>query len=1115
MRIAVLGPVTASTDDGTPLAVGGPRVRALLALLALEAGSPVPVPRLMDVIWGRDRPADVTNALHTLVKRLRQACGRDTVAARSGGYVLAVAPGDVDAHRFAALTAHARQQAADNLLDEAVRTLDLALAQWSGPALADLAGQGALAAVAHRLDEARLGAVELLADCRHALGRDAESVADLTAHAATDPLRESLIARLMVALTAAGRRSQALALYQNTRETLAEELGIDPGEELATTYLDILREESPALAQAKSALPEAAPQPGPRAPLPRALTSFVGRERELDAISTLVPYTPLLTLTGPGGSGKTRLAVEAATALAARFPDGVRLVELAGVTDSALVDGAALAALDIRDDNREPDDTRTVAEVIADALVRKRMLLILDNCEHVLAGVAQLVETLLRLCPDGRILATSREPLDVPGERLLPVPALALAPFDADLEQTAQSSAVRLFTDRAAAVRPGFVLDTGNCAAVSAICHELDGLPLALELAATRMRALTPADLAAGLADRFGLLAAGPRTAAPRHRSLRAVVEWSWDLLTDGERDLARRLSVFAGGLTAETAREVYGPGAVATLASLVDKSFVHWDGARYRMLETIRAFAGEDLAASGGLAEAALRQATFVAGLVEKAEPALRTAGQPQWIARLAAEHDNCVTALDWAVRTGEAALALRVFGSMSWYLLLRGLRVELSTWRDRVLSLVPDGPPPGLASAYLAAAHAADLQDYLDPERWDGLSAPAGRFAEMYRRAVQEARKPHPMFTIVMALYDPGSAGQRASEQLSGLVGSSDPWLSANALLLRGGARINEGDYALAETDLTKAVDGFRAVGDTHRLIRALLTLAIVQMRGSGPGSPDSLLDEAVALIERWSEGSEAVATLAWAAHLRYWGGDLDGADAVLAMARARLGPGLPAAVGITVWVTEADVLRERGDVAGALARYAAVFGAPDDADTARPDRAGGPADSATATVGAYPAATHRLAPHPVTDTAGEETPTGASASAGEIWGRAGYAMALLHSETGEGSQVEAAREQLAFAVTALRAAWHVPLLAATAVAAADLALALGEPETAATMLGAVATLFAERTGGPHSTRVRKQALGVLGPEAFAEVADVGAKLGAQGLYELLRTWRGWQEP
>ncbi|MCM2424974.1 BTAD domain-containing putative transcriptional regulator [Streptomyces sp. RKAG337] len=667
MWVALLGPVRVLRADGTPVNVGGPLVRTLLTLLAVEPGRTVPADQLVDALWGERTPANAANALQTLVKRLRAALGPELpIVAGSFGYALAIEPEDVDVQRFTRLAAQGRVALRRGDANSAAALLDEALELWRGPAPSEL----------RFLEDQRLDSVEARADAYLALGRAAELVRELAAAAAAQPLRESLAARLIRAQAAAGLRSEATETFERTRDLLAGELGVDP---------------SPALAEAlrSTMLPV-----GPPTNLRSRLTSFVGMDAEVVRTGALLDVTRLVTLVGPGGVGKTRLACEAAIRLADRWPSGSWLVELAPVTDGASVGSAILSALGVRDILEGDPSDQLVA-----VLTGKRLLLIVDNCEHLLQAVAPLIDGILARCPELTVLCTSREPLGVDGEMLCPVPPLALPPADATVAEAAGFPAVRLLTDRAVAVRPGFVLDKDNCADVCAICRRLDGLPLAIELAAARLRALSPARIAARLDDRFRLLTGGSRAVLPRHQTLRAVVAWRWESLTGPERELARRLSVFSGTATMDSAERVCGGDVLESLTSLVDKSLVETDGERYWMLETIRAYAAEELEAAGESTAVARTHADYFLDLVERAEPMLRTSEQADWIARLTVENDNCVAALDWAISAGDVERALRLCGALVWYWLLRGCRAEADLWLHRVLDLVDEDPPPAPA--------------------------------------------------------------------------------------------------------------------------------------------------------------------------------------------------------------------------------------------------------------------------------------------------------------------------------------------------------------------------------------------------------------------------------
>lgn len=517
MRFGVLGPLTvrigvgAGNDagDGAGAAVRVPeaKVRALLAVLLTHEGRPVPPDRLVEDLWGAEPPGKPANALQGKVSQLRRAIGRDRVVHGPAGYALDLTGAEVDADRFEQLVTRARSaapaRARADLLGEA-------LGLWRGAAYADFRDEPFVRTAVRRLEEQRLAALEERARARLDLGEHPQVAGELTALVARHPLRERLRLLQMRALYRAGRQAEALASYAELRALLAEELGADPGPEVSALRAAILRQD-PSL----NARTTPAPASPPAAPL-TSLTSLVGRDDAVHEVGRLLSTARLVTLTGAGGVGKTRLALAAAARLAdtcaSDFRDGVRLVELAGHrTDdpddiAEAVARQVASALGLRDDPATPG----AGDQLAAALRERRTLLILDNCEHVVEPVARLAERLLLAASGLRLLATSQEPLAVPGETVLPV------------EPLQQADAVRLFTERATAADPGFAAagpgsgpDTEAAKAVAAICRRLDGIPLALELAATRVRALGVHALAARLDDRFRVLTAG-RAARPR-----------------------------------------------------------------------------------------------------------------------------------------------------------------------------------------------------------------------------------------------------------------------------------------------------------------------------------------------------------------------------------------------------------------------------------------------------------------------------------------------------------------------------------------------------------------------------------------------------------------------
>ncbi|MEV7534244.1 ATP-binding protein [Streptomyces hydrogenans] len=617
----VLGPGRARRADGTEGPVRGARLAALFAALAAAGGRPVGAAALAARVWADDTtaPEDPGAALQALVARLRRTLGAGAVGSAPGGYRLAAAAEDIDLFRFERLAAEGAAALAAGEPERAAALLDEALGLWAGPALADLPDRATdplVVRVERRHAEARRD--RLAADV--ARGRAAAALAPLTALAGAHPLDEPLQALRIRALRDAGRAAEALAAYEEVRRTLADRLGADPGPELRALHERLLSGEGP----------EA---PGRRAPsLPARLTSFIGRDEELVALSGELTSARLVTLLGPGGVGKTRLALEAAEAYEG---DGtVHLAELASVREESEVPGAVLTALGARETMLRGSDGLLGGDPLSrlvEHCAGRRMLLILDNCEHVVGAAARLAEVVLARCPGVRVLATSREPLGVPGERSRPLGPLP------------EAAALRLLGERGAAARPGFEV-AGDLVSAREIVRRLDGLPLAIELAAARLRVLSARQIADRLDDRFRLLTSGARTVLPRQQTLRAVVDWSWELLDEPERAVLRRLAVFTGGCDLEAAEAVCagpeGADVLDVLAALVDKSLVvaapGERGMRFRLLETVGEYAAERLDEAGERAEAERAHLTHYRELARTRDPALRGPGQAAALALL-----------------------------------------------------------------------------------------------------------------------------------------------------------------------------------------------------------------------------------------------------------------------------------------------------------------------------------------------------------------------------------------------------------------------------------------------------------------------------------------------
>ncbi|MBA8951910.1 BTAD domain-containing putative transcriptional regulator [Actinomadura namibiensis] len=866
MRIGILGPVEV-TVSGRAVEVGGARLRALLTLLALEGGRPVPAERLIDALWEDAVPAAAPNALQSLVSRLRAAVGREHVESRPGGYRLAVPSGAVDAHDF-----EDRLRAARALADPAARAeaLRAALALWRGPALADAAGLAFAEGPAARLEGLRQAALEERVDADLELGRHAELIPELEALAAADPLREPLRGRLIRALYAAGRQADALAEYAAVKRELADALGVDPSPDLEALHLSVLRQD-PAL--------RAAPPPSPRAGgnLPARLTSFVGREEDLTRVRKLLAEERLVTLVGPGGAGKTRLAWEAGERARDDAADGVWFVGLAPVDDPAEVPAAVLAAMRPREvpllsaghGALVAGEAADPLDLLAGALADRAVLLILDNCEHLLDAAARLADRLLADCPDARILATSREPLGITGETLWPVGPLALPPAAAGPREAMASPAVRLLADRAAAVAPGFAVTDANVGHVVCVCRSLDGMPLAIELAAARLRSMTPAQVAARLDDRFRLLRSGSRTALPRHQTLRAVVEWSWDLLAAPERALWRRLAIFPGGATLEAAERVCAGGdldrdeVMDVLAALVDKSLVVLadadapHGPRYRMLETIRAYGLERLAEAGEEERFRLAHAGYFAALAEEAEPHLYRHEQLDWLARLAGDQDNLHAALRWATARRNAPLAVRFCAALGWYWFLTGRFRESGESVEAALAL-PD-PPADHTTALALAIAAITAMDNERRERqvadWlvraDRICADLGGVP------------PHPVLRLMTATLGMYLRGwdEESMSLADRLITDPDPWLSGLGHFVRGQMDHNFGRTEGLERRFAAARHRFREAGDRWGLSFALTALAEERGRHGDHHAAIALYEEALRLNDLLGGGAVAV--------------------------------------------------------------------------------------------------------------------------------------------------------------------------------------------------------------------------------------------------------------
>jgi predicted ATPase/DNA-binding SARP family transcriptional activator len=881
MQIGVLGPLEVEVD-GAAVEVAGGRLRTLLTRLAMDAGRPVDAAVLVDAVWGGDVPTDEANALQSLVSRLRRGLGDAAMVRQSGGgYLLAVAPDDVDAQRFTRLAQEGREALRAGQPARAVDLLDQAAGLWRGPALTDSIGAEFAGAAATRYDDLRVRAATDRLQALVELGRAAEAVADLEGLAREHPLDERIAALLMDALADQGRQAHALAAYTRIRDELAASLGVDPGSGLRDTHLRVLRGQSAVTADGRDG------QPVRRTNLRAPLSSFVGRDADALRLNQVLDRCRLVTLVGPGGAGKTRLATEVMATRLDTVDDGVWIVELAPVTDPGAVAQTVLGALGLRestmlDRTRTAPTSRDSLARLLDGLADREIAIVLDNCEHLIDAAARLADHLLAQCPGLRILATSREPLGIVGEELVGVAPLT-SPDSAEPLVALASPAVRLFLDRAAAVRRDGPLVDDDLPTVVEIVRRLDGLPLAIELAAARLRGLPLADVASRLDDRFRLLTGGSRTALPRHRTLRAVVEWSWELLSDPERLLLERVAVFPAGATPESAAAVCaGDGVEADdvldlLAQLVDKSLLQQHaglaGVRFRLLETIREYGLEQLAASGAATDLRLAHARFFADLVRRSEPALHGPDQLVWLRQLRDERDNVVAALGAYCDVGDASGALSIAVPSASLAMQLGDHAEAVGWLDSALAVPGEVDPElhAVASALHAVHQSASDADTPGVRDHTALLDEAA----VHLQSIDVARYP------MVAILRPVVAMFRHDPDLDRIVDESlaspDPWVAAVARVLRSGLADNVGDQAATQHHAELALEQFRVLGDRWGISTALCAVAQQHTYAGDHERAAEEYAEAIELIREIGSTEDESRALVWLADLRVRQGDI----------------------------------------------------------------------------------------------------------------------------------------------------------------------------------------------------------------------------------------------
>ncbi|MGN6869125.1 MAG: AfsR/SARP family transcriptional regulator [Solirubrobacteraceae bacterium] len=803
MQFQILGPLEVAEGDRL-LSLAGAQ-RSLLALLLLSANEVVSADRLIDELWGGQVPDSGRTALQVRVSQLRKALGAagERIGTRAPGYVLRVDRDELDLYVVERLISEA--DGAEPA--EAAAKLREALAMWRGAPLDDLSHESFAQTAIRRLEELRLAAFEKRIDADLALGRHASLVAELETLVEEHPLREHLHAQLMLALYRCERQADALAAFRRARRVLVDQLGIEPSAPLRQLEQAILRQEEsldlgatvapsgPSL----TAIPRTS-GPDPRAEwdaphnLPAPVSSFIGRERQLSELRQLLSRARVITLTGAGGVGKTRLALQLAANMLDGFDDGPWFVDLAPLTDAALVAAKLAGVLGVRE---QPGQT-SVESLVASCKTRQ-VLVILDNCEHVIGQAAKIADQLVRGCPRMLLLATSREPLAIEGEHLYRVPPLFVPPADADPSRLLTSDAVRLFADRARQHRSDFSVGRANAAVVGRLCRRLDGIPLAIELAAARLRTLSLEEIDNRLGERFRLLTGGHRVAAPRQQTLEALIDWSYDLLNPAERDMLELLSVFAGGFDLQSAEAVTGAGSDTALdvldriAALADKSLVQSDdpaSSRYRLLDTVRDYATAKLLARSETTARALRAAhrDHYLALAETAAPHLLGHGQTEWLDRLELEFDNLRAAISFSLKDANPDAALRLGRALCYFWLYRQPRAEGAAALCAALDR-PDAAEPTLTRGRALAA-AAILLTMITGE-YDAASARAQEALEIADALVDAKLRAEALH--VLALINESRGNEQAhfdltSEGLALATALADPHLTALLLMTRG---------------------------------------------------------------------------------------------------------------------------------------------------------------------------------------------------------------------------------------------------------------------------------------------------------------------------------------
>ena len=833
--------------DGRAVDLGPHRQRALLAVLLLSANEVLSSDRLIDEVWGERAPASAPNMIQVYVSRLRKALGPGLLVTQAPGYVLRLGEGQLDATRFASLLAQAGDAMASRDPGAARTLLEHGLELWRGPPLADFTYDAFAQGEVARLEDLRLEALEMRIEADLELGRHALLVGELERLIARYPLRERLRGQLMLALYRSGRQADALAAYRAARSTLVEQLGIEPTRALQLLEQAILVQDPELVSSARARAPVTTPNGIAAGNLPLELTSLIGRELDIGRVAGLVANHRLVAVVGPGGVGKTRLAERVAGNLASGFEGGAWFADLAAIDRPAEVASAVMSAIGLRD---RPG--ATALDTLADELRTRRLLLVLDNCEHVLTSAAETAGRLLRACPGVRILATSREPLAIPGEHVERLEPLATTSCG-----LGTPAAVELFLDRAATHGvswdpPEQVLD-----AIQQVCERLDGIPLAIELAAARSRAISPAELLAHLGDRLRLLSRPGRRSAPtRQQTLEATIAWSYDLLSAEDQATLRCLSVFHGGFSLAAAAAVCaGIGAeldtLDRVTVLVDRSVVtiqrSRDGDRYRLLESIGLFAQERLRSEQEYEPTLDRHARFFVGLVRRASERLRGPEQAAWAAKLDAEQDNLIAAVGWCLDgNGDPTAGAELAASLGLHWTHRGRSNVARRWLERALERGADVAASTLVSAHLSWSVLAYSTGDREDERVHATEAVA-----IARRTDDPELLAEALSQLALTSQSSGRSGAAAAvaDELRSMQDRlSTPVAQIMARLGTAQVALAAGQPGQARSDASGARDIARSVGDFHYAALSGYWLAYACALGSSVAAARTIIADAM---------------------------------------------------------------------------------------------------------------------------------------------------------------------------------------------------------------------------------------------------------------------------